>query len=212
MCGNPLTYMQIHWMFLVPGLLVLFYPLDTWLGRSVRFHDYEYIRNSGARAGTPWWHQRWVWLDPLRAFVGGWLLRHSWAIEPPLPGLWSHLPLMATAVVMGLALAAQMHTRRDGESMIAPIGYVAGLLFVLLPPQVAVLVVVMAGACLMAFRGWSAFFLCGALGAAAFGFMILRFNFWLAVSVVLMIEPLLLSVLAQRQLLLPVVTKKRVAH
>ena len=109
-------------------------------------------------------------------------------------------------------MVAQMHTRRDGESMIAPIGYMAGLLFVLLTSQVAVLVVVMAGACLMAFRSWSAFFLCGALGAAVFGVLILRFNLWLAVAVVLMSVPLLVSVFAQSELLLPVAVKKRVAH
>jgi hypothetical protein len=204
--------MEIDWILLMPGLLILFYPLDTWLHGIVRFHDYEHLRNGGGRRGTPWWRQQWVWMDPLRAFAGGWLLRNSWTIEPPLPGLWSHLPLMATGVVMGLALIAQMHTRRDGESMIAPVGYVAGLLFVVLPPQVAVLVVALAGACLMAFRGWSAFFLCGALGAAGLGFMILRFNLWMAVSVVLMLEPLLVSALAQRRLLLPVATKPIIAH
>lgn len=190
-------------MMLVPGLLFLFYPLDTWLGGRVRLRDYEQMR---AGAGA-WWRQSWIWADPLRAFAGGWLLKNSWAIEPPLPGIWRHVPLMSAVAVMALAVVAQMHTRRADGVLYAPIGYVAGLLFAVLPPEVAVLVVALAGACLMAFRGWAAYFLCGALGAGVFGYLILRGDFWMAAAVILMLEPLLLSLLVQRQLMFPVLAQ-----
>lgn len=202
--------MQINWMMWVPGMLVLFYPLDTLLGAHVRLHDYEHMRNGSGAAWRAWLRQPWFWMDPVRAFAGGWMVRHAWTMESSLPGLWKHLPLIGTILTLGLALVAQMHTRRDRDTLFAPIGYTAGLLFVLLPPQVAILVVALSGACLMAFRGWSAFFLCGAIGAGVFGYLILKFNFWMAGAVILMMEPILLSLLAKRELVFPVMLRRTV--
>lgn len=196
--------MEIEWILFLPALLLLFYPLDDGLRGRVRLRDYERLRNDRLGASDAWWRQPWVWVDPLRAFAGGWLLLHSWTIEPPLPGVWRHLPVFGSLLVLALAVGVQMHTRRDDEVLFAPVGYCAGLLFAVLPAEVAVLVVALAGVSLMAFRGWSAFFLCGAFAAGVFGFMILRVNFWMLAAVVLMLEPLLLSLMARRELMLPV--------
>lgn len=196
--------MKIDWIFFITALVFLFYPLDDLLRGRVRLHDYEHIRNDPLDSSRAWWRQPWLWVDPLRAFVGGWLFRHAWTIEPPLPGLWKHLPFFAALLVMVLALGVQMHTRRDDDAVFAPIGYTGGLVFAVLPPEIAVLVVVLAAACLMAFRGWSAYFIFGAIAAGAFGFMILRVNFWMVAAVILMLEPVLISLVARRRLLLPV--------
>lgn len=196
--------MKIDWLLFVPALVLLFYPLDELLRGRVRMRDYERLSQERPKADDAWWRQPLCWVDPFRAFAGAWLLRNAWTIEPPLPRLWFHVPLFATLAVLILALGVQMHTRRDERVLYAPVGYSAGLVFAVLPAEIAVLVVVLAGACLMAFRGWSAFFLCGALGAAIFGYMILRMDFWMLASVVLLLEPLVLSMLAGRELLLPV--------
>jgi hypothetical protein len=195
--------MKIDWLQFIPALLLLFYPLDHALRGRVRLRAYEDVRNDRPDAADAWWRQPWTWVDPIRACVGGWLLRTAWTIEPPVDGFWLHLPLMGTLVVLALALGVQMHTRRVDSVLLAPMGYSAGLVFALLPPQVAVLVVVLAFVCLMAFRGWWAFFFFGAAGAGAFGYLILRVNLWMAGTVVLMMMPLMLGMLVRRELLLP---------
>jgi len=197
--------MKIHWALFIPALLLLFYPLDSWLRGQISLRDFEHV-NRQRRPDAPhtWWRAPYFWIDPVRAFIGAWLLRHSWEIEPPLPGLWRHLPLLASLIVLSLSIGAQMHTRRDDDALFAPIGYSAGVVFALLPPQIAILVVILAGACLVGFRGWSAFFISGAIGAGAMGYMILRMDYWMVVTVVLLMEPSLLSLLVRRKLRLPV--------
>ena len=196
--------MEITWILFVPALLLLFYPLDDLLRGQVRLRDYEGIRNDCYGSGDAWWRQPWVWVDPLRAFAGGWLLRHAWIVDPLMPEFWHDLPLSGMLVILSVALGVQMHTRRDPDVLFAPLGYSAGIILVLLSPQIALLVIVLAGACLMAFRSWSAYFLCGALGAGAFGYLLLHeLNFSIIAVFILLIEPLLISLLAGRELMLP---------
>ncbi len=197
--------MEIIWIRFVPALLLLFYPLDDFLRGKIRLRDYEAIRNDSMGAFTGWLRQPSAWLDPVRAFFGAWLLRHAWVMEADaaVPGLWFHLPLFGTLLILTLALGVQMHTRRDTEALFAPLGYTGGIVFVLLPPEVAVLVIALAGVCLMAFRHWGAFFFFGALGSGVIGYMVLRVDYWMVASVILMIEPLMISLLVRRELLLP---------
>ncbi len=197
--------MAIHWILFIPALLLLFYPLDNWLRGRISLRDFEHVHRERRPTDVHyWWRAPYFWIDPLRAFAGAWLLRHSWQIEPPLPGLWRHLPLLVSLIVLILSVGVQMHTRRDENTLFAPIGYSSGLVFALLPPQIAVLVVILAGACLVGFRRWSAFFISGAIGAGVMGYMILQMDDWMLISVVLLMEPCLLSLLAGRELRLPV--------
>lgn len=195
--------MDIIWVRFIPALVLLFYPLDVFLRGHIRLRDYEAIRNQKANSSSVWWRQPWIWVDPLRAFVGAWLLSGAWIVDPLVPGIWHHLPFAGLLGVLLLALGVQMHTQRDTEVLFAPLGYCVGIVFALLPPQVAVLIIASAGACLMAFRSWSAFFLCGAMGAGIFGYLILKVSVEVVAGVILMGAPLLLSLLANRELMLP---------
>lgn len=202
---SSLAYMELNWLYFVPALVLLFYP--SYAGGSARlrlcgYEDIRYNRGGAAKSGV---RNLRMWLDPARAFAGAWLLRHSWVVEAPLPGVWKYVPLAATMLVIAAALGVQMHTRYDSTVLLAPIGFCTGLVFALLPTQVALLVVVFAAASLMAFRGWWAFFLCGAAAAAGFGYMLLRTNLWMAGSVAVLLEPLFLSLLIKRQLTFAVI-------
>lgn len=200
--------MQIHWLIFFPALVLLFYPLDALLRGGVRFRDYERTREQLIGGKTAGWRQLLLWLDPLRAFLGGWLLLNSWQTDPLLPGVWNYLPFLGALAVLGAAVFVQMHTRRDDAMLLAPVGYLSGLAFALLPPAVAVLVVVFAGACLMAFRGWGAFFFFGSVASGVFGYLVLKVNLWMLAAVLLMIQPLLVSMLLGRRLLLPVMLNR----
>jgi hypothetical protein len=200
--------MEINWGLFLPALMLLFYPLDNLLNGRARFRDYEGIANDHLDAILVWWRQLWTWKDPLRGFVGAWALVHAFEIEPELLGLWQHAAHVGILLVLAVAVGVQMHTRRIADVVLAPIGFCAGLLFALMSPQVAILVIASAGACLMAFRGWPAFFLCGSVAAGVLGFLISGFHIEMIFAVVVMIEPLLLSMLFGRPLRLPVVRKR----
>lgn len=195
--------MHIHWFSGIVGLVLLICPLDVFLRGNVSVRSYEKICERRGRAARRWWLQPGLLVDVPRAFAGGWLLRNAWTIEPPLEGIGRHLPLAVSVAFMGLALLVQMHTSRKAGVVLAPVGFSAGLVFALLPLWVAALVVVLAVVSLIGFRGWSAYFLSGALGAGALGFMALRFDAWMIAAVLLMMEPLLVSLLADRELVLP---------
>lgn len=201
--------MELNWIFFGPALLLLFFPVIERGAARVRLCGYEDIRNNRDGIAGVFWRQPWVWVDPIRAFAGAWLLRNAWTLEASLSGVWKHVPLAATFLILALAVGSQMHTRREEEVVFAPIGYVSGLMFATLPPQVAVLVVALAGACMMAFRGWGSFFFCGAFAAAVFGYMILRVDLWMAGTVALLIEPLFLALLFGRSLVVPVTGLRR---
>ncbi len=195
--------MQIHWVLLVAGLVLLICPLDVFLRGNVSVRSYQRLCERRGRTGRRWWLQPSLLVDVPRAFAGGWLVRNAWTIEPPLEGIGRHLPLAISVAVMGLALLVQMRTSRKAGVVLAPVGFSAGLVFAVLPVWVAALVVVLAVVSLVGFRGWSAYFLSGALGAGALGFMALRLDAWMVAAVVLMLEPLLVSLLVGRELVLP---------
>ncbi len=202
--------MELNWVYFVPALLLLFYPTgDHGSSSRLRFCDYEDIRYNRGGSAEASWRQLWLWIDPLRAFAGAWLLRNAWVTVGPLEGAWIHVPLVATFALLALALGMQMHTRRDDTVLLAPMGYSIGLAFAILPPQIAALVIVSAVACTMGFRGWWAFYFFGAAAAAVFGYLILRVNLWMAGSVALLLEPLLLALMLKRSLAFPVTPRRK---
>lgn len=194
--------MHIHWWFFIPALVLLFYPLDMLITCHVRLRDFEYMRY-GRHRRRSWWQQAWAWMDPARAFAGAYILRNSWTFPTDVPVLGNHLPFVATLAVLIFAVGVQMLTRRQ-EVLFAPIGFSAGLLFAVLPAMIAVLALALALTCLMAFRGWWAYFVAGSLSAGVLGLAILRLDPWVVAGVVLLIEPFVVSWVAQRELLVPV--------
>lgn len=195
--------MTIHWLFFATALALLFFPMETWIRGEFRMRDYESVRNDKSKGRRSWWRQPEIQLDPLRAFAGAWLIKHSWSIDPLVTGVWSLLPIVATCAICAMATIVQMHSRQYDDAFFAPIGFVAGVICALLPPQVAVLVVASSIAYMMAFRGWASFFVCGAATTAIFGYMILKRDFWMIGSVGVMATPLILSFFTGRRLFLP---------
>jgi len=150
-----------------------------------------------------------LWLDPLRAFAGAWLLRNAWALDEFLGGVARHAPWVASALILAAALGVQLHTRRDRGMLFAPIGYVIGLWFGLLLSPVAALAMVIGVGCVVAFRSWAAFFVFGAIGGGVIGFLVMRLNPWLLAAVALSILPWFISAITQRVLIFPL---RPVAH
>lgn len=205
------SVMNLNWWMFLPALLLVFFPLDAVLPKRLKFREFDHLdfgEDSWCRSPEAWWLPA-VWLDPLRAFAGAWLLRHAWEIDKFLGGVARHAPLVASALILAVALGVQLHTRRNRGMLFAPIGYVIGLWFGLLLSPVAVLAMVVGVGCVVAFRSWSAFFVFGAIGAGVIGYLIMRLNPWLLVSVALSILPWFVSAITQRALIFPL---RPVAH
>jgi hypothetical protein len=200
--------MEMEWLQFILALIVLFYPLNSGSNSRVRLLDYEGARNQlGASGACVWWRQFSIWADPLRACMGTWLCVHAFRFDPVLPGLWLHSGNVGILLVLCCAVAVQMHTRRGNDVVLAPIGFSAGVVFAFLPPHVAVLIVIFAGASLVAFRKLEAYFICGAMCAGVLGYLILGVQHAVVGAVVLTLQPVLLSTVTYRRMRLPLVRK-----
>ena len=194
-----------------PALVLVFFPLDAVLPKRLKFRDFDHLdfgEDSWCRSLEAWWLPT-LWMDPLRAGAGAWLLRHAWVADASLGGIARHAPLVASAVILAGALGVQLHTRRDRDMLFAPIGYVIGLWFGLLLSPVAALAMVVGVGCVVAFRSWSAFFVFGAIATGVIGFLLMRMDPWMLMTVALSILPWFVSAITQRVLIFPL---RSVAH
>ena len=63
------------WVSFVPGLLLLLLPADRLLSRWVELRSYECFNSlNNSPRHRPWWWVPALWVDPVRAYAGTWLL------------------------------------------------------------------------------------------------------------------------------------------
>lgn len=168
-CGS--CSMTIQFGLFVPGLLLLVIPADRLLSAHIELRSFDCFRRlSGGRPFRPWWWVPALWLDPLRAFAGTWLLRSSLPlrfIEWELIAKPEYSLLLA---ILAFAVIAQTFTRRaDHGVLLAPVGFVSGIAAALTPWPVALIGVVTAFVGLFAFRQFHAFFGFGLVATALLG-------------------------------------------
>ena len=95
-------------------------------GAFAQFRSLYSLHNS--RRHRPWWWVPVLWIDPVRAFGGGFLLKFALGLDSVD---WSQTEVPAYCVLLGLlsvAIWCQTYTRRDENVMLAPIGFVIGLI------------------------------------------------------------------------------------
>lgn len=188
----------------VPGLFLLLFPADRLLSRFVELRSFESFRSLEDSPGhRPWWWVPLLWIDPLRAFAGTICLKTS--LVAPAYG-WvetEKAPYFAMVGALCLAVACQMYNRRDGDSLLAPIGFVAGMAAALAPWTVAGVGVVVALMGMFAFRSFHSFFGMGLLIVAFFGVVLERSTPWLIPSMVIFAVPVGVGFFSGRSLDLP---------
>jgi hypothetical protein len=197
--------MNLNWLMFGPALVLLFLPVDSLLTKRLKLRAYEHIdfgASGWARKPSAWWTPS-LWLDPVRAFSGTWLLLNAWTLEYTSGGWTKSVPFLAAAVLLALATGVQLHTRRDKDALLAPTGYIAGVWLALLSPAVALLALVVAVVGVFAFRTWSAFFFCGAAYAGCAGLWLMGNDLQVPLSAGLAMLPWLAGVISQRTLMQP---------
>jgi hypothetical protein len=196
--------MTIELRLFAPGLLLLLFPAEWLLSSMVQLRSLDRFQSlQNSPRDRPWWWVPALWLDPLRAFAGAYLLRA--ALGAPVDD-WASTPKLEYSVVVaavGVGVLCQMFTRRDPEAVLAPIGFVAGLVAALTPWQVAAIGVTMAVTAMLAFRRFHAFFTIGLCAVGALGFVLKAEVAWLVPALAALALPFAVSALSGRALEIP---------
>jgi hypothetical protein len=154
--------LSAHASLFAPGLLLLLFPADRLLSSTTELRTFAHFqRLENSPSHRRWWWVPLLWLDPVRGFAGAWLL------TSPLreaPTSWAALPKPAYALVVALLAASvlcQLPTRRDRAALLAPVGFVAGLVAALVPWTASGLGLTLAVTAMLGFRQFHAFFTVG---------------------------------------------------
>ena len=177
--------MTIYWALFVPGVLLLVIPADRLLSSLVELRSFDGFQSlDNSPRYRPWWWVAALWLDPLRGFFGTLLLRESLALTV---APWALTPKAAYALalaILALGGVCQTFTRRGDQGvLLAPVGYVAGMVCALAPWSVAVIALVAATLGLFAFRQFHAFFAVGLVAVGLLGFLLGAEAAWIAPAI-----------------------------
>jgi hypothetical protein len=186
-------------------VLLLLFPADRLLSAQVELRTFESFRSlENSPRFRPWWWVPALWLDPVRGFFGAYLVRHGLLIGS---NPWALVSKTAYAVLLGLLTAAviiQMFTRRgDRTVLLAPLGFVAGVVLALTMWPVALIAIVAALLGLFACRQFHAFFAFGPVAVALLGFTPDAHAMWVAPAAGIFALPLIAGILTGTTLELP---------
>lgn len=194
--------MSIEWLLFAPALLLLLFPGDRLMSPRVELFSFDRGTNRSAVINRGrWMYVRWV--EPLRSFGGAYALKLS---LPLATDLWHYVSVEAYALFIGILLVgliAQLPTHREEGALLAPVGYMVGLLFALLPWPMAAVGIVSGVTGLFAFRQLHGFF--GFTGAVIglVGLLFRHSPMWLIPAVGLLFVPVFAGLLTGRTLEMP---------
>jgi hypothetical protein len=191
-------------LLLLPALLLLCWPADWLLSQRVELRSIDSFRtlNSNTRY-RPWWWVPALWLDPVRAFAGAWLLQRA-LFAGPLDHNSDFSPAHVILLgILAVASAVQLFTRREPGVMLTPLGFTAGLALALTTWPVALVATLAAVTALLALRAFPAFFAGGLVTTAVMGLVFQVGLVGLAAAVLVFALPLLVTALTRRVMELP---------
>lgn len=197
--------MTIQWSLFVPGVVLLLFPADRLLSAKVELRSFDCFQNlANSPRYRPWWWVPALWLDPVRAFTGTFLLLRALSIHPVAWGLPSVPAYVLLLVVLTAGVVSQAFTRRgDRGVLLAPMGFVGGIALALTPWPVALLGIVVAVLGLFALRQFHWFFAFGLVGLGLLGFVLETNIAWYAPAVGAFALPIVLGLVTDSTLELP---------
>lgn len=189
----------------MPAAVLLLFPADRLLSSLVELRTFDcFTTLNDSPRPRPWWWVPTLWLDPCRGFVGTFLLLRAlelttafWSLVPPWAYGWC-------LVILGLSALSQTFTRRGGRGvLLAPVGFLTGVIAAVVPWPVALITVVAGFLGLCAFRHFHAFFGFGALALPLLGLAWGTAPFRLIAAAGVLILPLAIAFLTGSTLQLP---------
>lgn len=202
--------MTIHWLPLFFGLLLGLTPPKRLLTSECRYLRFDAL---WARIMNPlkthqrrrrWWKLPLVWIDPVRGFLTGYLLRQAFEAAPHASGIANLFPFIATLFALGATLWVQTSGREDHGETISPTAFLGGMMIATMPLVVACSAIAMGASTAVVMSRFAAGYIVAAITTACIGYLILGKNLWLPASVLLVASPLLVSWLKRTSLVMPV--------
>ena len=189
---------------LLPALLLLLWPADWLLSKRVELRSIDSFRSlNHAPRYRPWWWVPALWLDPMRAFAGSWLLQralNAGSLENDFVFSGAYVLLLS---ILAAGMAVQLFTRRESGVLLAPLGYTVGMAMSLTTWSVVLVATLVAVTALLALRAFPAFFAGGLVITALVGLVFQVGIAGLVPAVMVFALPLLVSGLTRRVMELP---------
>lgn len=193
----------VDWWLFTPAVLLLLFPGDRLMSPQVELLNFD---RASHRSRSPKC-SRWVysrWLEPLRSFGGAFVLKVS---LPLTTDLWHYVPQTEYSLFVGvlfLGMILQLFTRREEDALLAPIGYVVGLMFAIVPWPVALVGLIAGITSLFAFRQLQGFFGMAAVVVVAIGLLLEAPVIWMLPIVGVLLVPVIAGLTTGRTLEMPV--------
>lgn len=196
--------MTIDWALFTPAILLLLFPADKLFSAQIELRSFDCLVGLRARdrRRSLWWMAP-LWLDPLRGFLGAWLLVRALELNVRT---WMLTPKIGFAVSIGvliLAALSQTFTRRDHGVVLAPIGFIAGVVIALVPGFAPVFGVILAMVAMFGFRQFYAFFAVGVVVMPVLGFVFEATPGLVGAASLMFLVPLLVGMLSNSLLEVP---------
>lgn len=202
--GGRCSTLIVDWLLFLPGVVLLLIPATALLSKRVQLRTFESFHSlDNTRRYRRWWWVPALWLDPLRAFGGVWLVKTSLDLSS---AYWSQTPGPDFTVLTGLLVGAvivQLYTRREEGVLLAPMGFLIGLIAALVPWPVALVAMVGGLVGLFGFRHFAGFFLGAGLGVGFFGYVFEASPVWLPPLIAVCFLPLAACLVTGKALELP---------
>ncbi len=196
--------MTVLWSYFLPGVLLLLIPANTLLSAHVQLRTFESFHSlDNSRRYRRWWWVPALWLDPLRAIGGVWLVKGSLDLDS---AFWSQTPVgdfALMAAVLAVAVIVQLYTGREEGVMLAPIGFLMGLIAALMPWPVALVAGIGGLVGLFGFRHFAGFFVGCGMAVGFFGYVFEASPVWILPLAGLSLLPLAACLVTGRTLELP---------
>jgi hypothetical protein len=203
--GETSNAMTINPSLFVPAVFLLLVPADRLLSSLVELRSFDGFQSlEDSPRHRPWWWVPALWLDPFRGFFGAMLLRQSLAL-PLRPSEQTPVAAYGLAlVVLALGCVGQTFTRRgDRGVLLAPMGYIAGVVCALTPWSVAIIANATATLGLFALRQFHAFFAFGLVAVGLLGFALGADVVWIVPAIGAFALPLVAGFVTGSTLELP---------
>lgn len=208
--GERFRIMVIHWLSLIGGLFFGLIPPRMLIQGECRFLMFEELWTKvlrpppGAKRRRRWWKLPLVWIDPLRGYATAFFLMQAFANPPPGSGQSVTPALVARTVVPLLCLWVQTSGRRRAGETISPMGFLAGMLVVLLPWSISIPVLIVGASSVVAVRNYAYGYLAGAMMCAGFGYLFMGVSLKLIAPLALLMLPIAVNWMRGTRLVVPV--------
>jgi len=144
-----------------------------------------------------------LWLDPFRGYLGAWLLISALGLTP---SSWEMMPKLGLSVLLGvicLSALSQTLSRRDHGVVLAPIGFVSGVVVAIVPGVAPFICLAIALLAMFGFRQFYAFFAIGVIALPLLGFVFASSFGLIAAALPMFFVPLMVGMLTHSSFEIP---------